>query len=104
MPNLTVNKNNSWASRASSGHISVANNFNWRPFTKLTPPQVQSHEDRRVMIRLECDHEARKTEPFFLHQKLQRVLPYPSLVADAIQVPSVIAILALNPAKAAKIL
>ncbi|KHJ33039.1 putative effector protein [Erysiphe necator] len=56
------------------------------------------------MIRLEHDHEARKTKPFLLRQQLQSLLPNPSLVADAMQVPSGIAILAPTPAKAAEIL
>ncbi|POS82675.1 hypothetical protein EPUL_004066 [Erysiphe pulchra] len=90
MPNLTVKKNNSWAARAANGNISAKNNSKQRPLTKPTPPQGQSYEDRRVMIRLEHDH--------------QRTLPDPSLMADAMQLPSAIAILAPTPAKVAEIL
>ncbi|POS83584.1 hypothetical protein EPUL_003556, partial [Erysiphe pulchra] len=104
MPNLIVYKDNSWAARAASGNISAKNNSKRRPLIKSTPPQGQSHEDRRVMVRLEHDHQARKTEPFLLRQQLQRILPDPSLVADAMQVPSDIAILAPTPAKEVKIL
>ncbi|POS84775.1 hypothetical protein EPUL_002711 [Erysiphe pulchra] len=56
------------------------------------------------MIRLEHDHEARKTEPYLLRQQLQRIIPEPSLIADAMQVLSGIAILAPTLAKAAAIL
>ncbi|KHJ35394.1 hypothetical protein EV44_g5523 [Erysiphe necator] len=39
MPNLSVNKNNSWATRAARGHISAANNSKRRSLTKLTIPR-----------------------------------------------------------------
>ncbi|KHJ31285.1 hypothetical protein EV44_g3683 [Erysiphe necator] len=104
MPNSSANKKNSWAARVANGQTSIVNNPTPKPRTKPTPPQGQSHEDRRVMIRLEHDHEARKTEPFLLRQQIQRILPDPSLVADTMQVPSGIAILAPTPAKAAAIL
>ncbi|POS88315.1 hypothetical protein EPUL_000617, partial [Erysiphe pulchra] len=73
-------------------------------YKKSTPPQVQSHEDRRVIVRLNSEHEARKTEPFLLRQQIQRMIPDLSLVADATVVPSGVAILALTLAKAATIL
>ncbi|POS82026.1 hypothetical protein EPUL_006408, partial [Erysiphe pulchra] len=56
------------------------------------------------MIHLEHDHEARKTEPFLLRQQLQRIIPDPSLMADAMQVLSGIAILAPKLAKAVAII
>ncbi|KHJ35177.1 hypothetical protein EV44_g4081 [Erysiphe necator] len=68
------------------------------------PPQGQSHEDRRVMIRLNPEYEVRKIEPLLLRQQLQRMIPDPTLVADAILVSSGVAILAPKPAKAATIL
>lgn len=68
------------------------------------PPQGQGYEDRRVMIRLDKDHESRKTEPFLLRQQIQQLLPDPSFVCDAWQAPSGITILAPTPAKAAAIL
>ncbi|KHJ30961.1 hypothetical protein EV44_g3608 [Erysiphe necator] len=104
MPNSSANKKNSWASRVANVQTSIVNNLTRKPRTKPTPPEGQSHEDRRVMIRLEHNHEARKTEPFLLRQQLQRILPDPSPVADTMQVPSGIAILAPTPAKAAAIL
>lgn len=73
MPYLTVYKNYSWVARAASGNVSAGNNSKRRPLTKPTPLQGQSHEDRRVMIRLKHDHEARKTELCLLRQRSQRV-------------------------------
>ncbi|POS85506.1 hypothetical protein EPUL_001726 [Erysiphe pulchra] len=63
----------------------------------------QSREDRRVMIRLAPDYEARKTGAFELRQKAQQLVPDKSLVSDVWPVPSGIAILAPTPAKAAAI-
>ncbi|CAD6500718.1 BgTH12-06425 [Blumeria graminis f. sp. triticale] len=52
-----------WASKAAAGN--------------------QSKEDKRVMIRLDREHEARKVDPFLLRQQVQRLIPDPSLVVDA---------------------
>ncbi|KHJ35962.1 putative effector protein [Erysiphe necator] len=75
-----------------------------RKTLKATPPQGQSKEDRRVMIRLKPDHEARKSGSFELRQTIQKLVPETSLVSDAWIVPSGIAVLAPTPAKAAAIL
>ncbi|POS81774.1 hypothetical protein EPUL_005764, partial [Erysiphe pulchra] len=69
-----------------------------------TPPKGQSREDRRVMIRLGPEHEARKTGAFELRQKVQELVSDKLLVSDAWAVPSGVAILAPTPAKAAAIL
>ncbi|POS83824.1 hypothetical protein EPUL_004823, partial [Erysiphe pulchra] len=65
--------------------------------TKSTPPKVQSREDRRVMIRLAPDYEARKTGAFELRQKVQQLVSDKSLVSDVWPVPSGFAILAQHP-------
>ncbi|KHJ31716.1 putative effector protein [Erysiphe necator] len=64
----------------------------------------QSKEDRRVIIRLSPNHEARKTGSFELRQKVQSVLSDKSLVSDAWFVPSGVAILAPSPTKAATLM
>ncbi|CAD6502321.1 BgTH12-02556 [Blumeria graminis f. sp. triticale] len=56
------------------------------------------------MIRLHRRHEARRADPFLLRQKAQRLTPDPSLVIDAWQVLSGVALLTESPAKAASIL
>ncbi|POS82654.1 hypothetical protein EPUL_006041, partial [Erysiphe pulchra] len=71
---------------------------------KATPPKGQSREDRRVMIRLGPEHEARKTGAFELRQKVQELVFDKSLVSDVWAVPSAVAILAPTPALAAAIL
>ncbi|KHJ31550.1 hypothetical protein EV44_g3688 [Erysiphe necator] len=68
------------------------------------PSQGQSKEDRRVMIRLNPDHEARKSGSFELRQTMQKLVPDSSLVTDAWIALSGIAVLAPTPAKAAAIL
>ncbi|POS83028.1 hypothetical protein EPUL_003303 [Erysiphe pulchra] len=65
-----------------------------RQITKSNPPKDQSREDRRVMIRLAPDYEARKTGAFELRQKVQQLVSDKSLVSDVWPVPSGIAILA----------
>ncbi|KHJ32942.1 hypothetical protein EV44_g3966 [Erysiphe necator] len=104
MPSWSKFKKSSWATTAVNGHNNAAINLTQRLPRKPSPPQGQSHEDRRVMVRLNSEHEARKTGPFLLRQQIQRMIPDPSLVADAIMVPSGVAILAPTPAKAATIL
>lgn len=101
----TNNNRNTWAARAAGGNNLSINNSVWGPPAKPSnPPRGQSHEDRRIMIRLGHDHEARKAEPFLLRQQIQSLIPDPSLVSDAWQAPSGIAILAPTPAKAATLL
>ncbi|POS81789.1 hypothetical protein EPUL_006663 [Erysiphe pulchra] len=104
MPTLSKYKKSSWAATAANGHNNAAINLTQRLPRRPKPPQGQSHEDRRVMVRLNSEHIARKTEPFLLRQQIQRMIPDPSLVVDAIVVPSGVAILAPTPAKAATIL
>ncbi|KHJ36239.1 putative effector protein [Erysiphe necator] len=71
---------------------------------RATPPHGQSKEDRRVIIRLSPDHEARKISSFELRQKIQLLIPDKTLIADVWTVPSGVAILAPTPAKAAALL
>ena len=104
MPSSSKFKKSSWAATAANGHNNTVINLTQRLTRRPSPPQGQSHEDRRVMVRLNSEHEARKTEPFLLRQQIQRMIPDPSLIADAIVVPSGVAILAPTPAKAATIL
>ncbi|POS81734.1 hypothetical protein EPUL_006135, partial [Erysiphe pulchra] len=80
MPTSSKYKNSSWAATAANGHNNAAINLTQRLPRRPTPPQGQSHEDRRVMVRLNSEHEARKTEPFLLRQQIQRMIPDPSLV------------------------
>ncbi|POS81913.1 hypothetical protein EPUL_006680, partial [Erysiphe pulchra] len=61
-------------------------------------------EDRKVMIRLGKDHEARISNSFLLRQQIQTLILDRTLVSDAWQSPSRITILALTPEKAATIL
>ncbi|KHJ30375.1 putative effector protein [Erysiphe necator] len=93
-----------WANKAkiNADRIKV---FNIKKLnTKSTPPKGHSKEDRRVMIRLAPDHEARKTGTFELRLKVQQLVSDKSIVSDVWSVPSGIAILAPTPAKAAAIL
>ncbi|KHJ32934.1 hypothetical protein EV44_g3999 [Erysiphe necator] len=104
MPSFSKFKKSSWAATAANGHNNAVINLTQRLPRRPSPPQGQSHEDRRVMVRLNSEHEAWKTEPFLLRQQIQRMIPDPSLVADSIVVPSGVVILAPTPAKAATIL
>ncbi|POS82690.1 hypothetical protein EPUL_005843 [Erysiphe pulchra] len=52
---------------------------------KSFPPQGQSKEDRRVMIRLAPDHEARKSGTFEIRQTIQILDPDSSLAKSAIE-------------------
>ncbi|KHJ32239.1 hypothetical protein EV44_g4238 [Erysiphe necator] len=99
------NNRNTWAARAARGNNLSLNNSVWGPPAKPSnPPRGQSFEDRRIMIRLEHDHEAHKAESFLLRQQIQSLISDPSLVSDAWQALSGIAILAPTPAKAATLL
>ncbi|POS82522.1 hypothetical protein EPUL_005211, partial [Erysiphe pulchra] len=64
----------------------------------------QSKEDRRVIIRLGQNHEARKCNPFQLRQTIQKLVLDKGLISDVWTVPSGIAIIALTPSKAAAIM
>lgn len=96
--------NPSWADRAACEDPNRKEFSIKRQIKKASPPQGQSKEDRRVMIRLGPDHEARKTGTFELRQAIQKLVPDSSLVSDVWSVPSGVAILAPTPAKAAAIL
>ncbi|POS83267.1 hypothetical protein EPUL_005854 [Erysiphe pulchra] len=89
---------------AANGDSKSFNNPILAPPAKPTPPQGQSQEDRRIMIRLDKDHEARKVDMFLLRQQIRKLTPESSLVCDVWYAPSGIAILAPTPAKAAAIL
>ncbi|KHJ35434.1 hypothetical protein EV44_g3664 [Erysiphe necator] len=97
-------KKSSWAATAAKRHNNATINLTQKLPRKPSPPQGQSHEDRRAMVRLNSELEARKTEPFLLQQQIQLMISDPSIVADAIVVLSGVAILAPTPAKAATIL
>ncbi|POS82043.1 hypothetical protein EPUL_006227, partial [Erysiphe pulchra] len=99
-------KGNIWATKVanSSRCPSKSSPRGPGPPSRPTPPQGQSKEDRRIKIRLSPDHEARKAELLLLRKQLQRLIPDPTLVVDAWQVPSGISIFAPTPAKAATIL
>ncbi|KHJ34729.1 hypothetical protein EV44_g3750 [Erysiphe necator] len=56
------------------------------------------------MIRLDPEHEARKTGSYELRQSIQNLVSDSSLVSDVWMVPSGVAILASTPVKAAAIL
>ncbi|KHJ30258.1 putative effector protein [Erysiphe necator] len=71
---------------------------------KSSPPQGQCKEDRRIMIRLAPDHEARKSGTFELRQTIQKLVTDSSLISDVWNVPSGAAKLASMPVKAAIIL
>lgn len=93
----------SWAEKA--GAAVNGQNISLKKQTiRASPPRGQSKEDRRVIIRLGPDHEARKTGSFELRQKIQQLIPDKSLIADVWTVPSGVAILAATPAKAAALL
>ncbi|KAI0999196.1 hypothetical protein K3495_g8998 [Podosphaera aphanis] len=96
--------NPSWAGNA------ACQDPNWKEFSikrqalKASPPQRQSKENRRIMIRLSPDHEARKSGTYELRQAIQKLVPERYLVSDVWSVPSGVAILAPTPTKAAAIL
>ncbi|KHJ32863.1 putative effector protein [Erysiphe necator] len=103
-PNLKHPVQETWAGKAKDQSADTKV-FNFKRQTlKATPPQGQSKEDRRVMIRLKSDHEARKNSSFEHRQIIQKLVPETSLVSDAWIVPSGIAVLAPTPAKAAAII
>ncbi|KHJ33276.1 putative effector protein [Erysiphe necator] len=93
----------SWAEKASAA-VNGQNISLKKQTIRASPPRGQSKEDRRVIIRLGPDHEARKTGSFELRQKIQQLIPDKSLIADVWTVPSGVAILAATPAKAATLL
>ncbi|CAD6502819.1 BgTH12-05408 [Blumeria graminis f. sp. triticale] len=62
-PSTQSDNKKTWASKAAAGN--------------------QSKGDKRIMIRLDREHEARKADPFLLRQQVQRLIPDPSIVVDA---------------------
>lgn len=93
-----------WAKKAKGNDEGVKVYNVKRQTLKATPPQGQSKEDRRIMIRLGPDHEARKAGSFELRQKIQELVTDKSLVSDVWSVPSGVAILAPTPAQAATLM
>lgn len=90
-----------WAERAAC-HDPEQKSFSIKKQNmKVNAPQGQSKEDRRAMIRLGPEHEARKTGAFELRQTIQKLIPDSNLVSDVWPVPSEVAILAPTAAKAA---
>ncbi|KAI0998239.1 hypothetical protein K3495_g9956 [Podosphaera aphanis] len=75
-----------------------------KPTIRASPPQGQGSEDRRIMVRLGPDQEARKADSYELRQAIQKLVPDSTLVSDVWSVPSGVAILAPTSAKAATIL
>ncbi|KHJ30024.1 hypothetical protein EV44_g4105 [Erysiphe necator] len=104
LKNSEQKSNSSWAAKAANGNIKSFNNSIRTLPARHTPPQGQSLEDRRIMIRLDKDHEARKVDTFLLRQQIQKLIPDSSLVCDVWHTPSSIVILAPTPAKAAAIM
>ncbi|CAD6498810.1 BgTH12-04469 [Blumeria graminis f. sp. triticale] len=62
-PSTQSDNKRTWASKAAAGN--------------------QSKENKRIIIWLDREHEARKADPFLLRQRVQRLIPDPSLVVDA---------------------
>ncbi|POS81632.1 hypothetical protein EPUL_005590, partial [Erysiphe pulchra] len=89
---LTRKNENRWAAKTAAGNINRSNIDLRRPPIRPNPP--------RIMIRLDKEHEARKTEPYLIRQKIQKLISDPTLVVDTWQVPSGVTILAPTPAKA----
>ncbi|KHJ34792.1 hypothetical protein EV44_g3842 [Erysiphe necator] len=104
VPTINQSSNDTWAEKAKfqSSGTKILNIKNQT--IKASPPQGQSKEDRRVMIRLNPHHEARKSGSFELRQAIQKLVPDSPLVTDGWIVPSDIAALAPTPVEAAVIL
>ncbi|VDB88316.1 Bgt-50463 [Blumeria graminis f. sp. tritici] len=82
-PSTQSDNKKTWASKAAAGVSTGIYIDLCRPMTRPTPPQNQSKGDKRIMIRLDREHEARKADPFLLRQQVQRLIPDPSIVVDA---------------------
>ncbi|KHJ32299.1 hypothetical protein EV44_g4330 [Erysiphe necator] len=95
---------NTWAEKEKAHNLGTKVFNLKRQTVKASLPQGQSREDRRVMIRLDSGHEARKTGAYELRQSIQNLVSDKSLVSDVWMVPSGVAVLAPTPAKAAAIL
>ena len=66
----SVNKR-TWTSKLAAG-VSTGTNIDVRrPMTRPTPPQHQGNEDKRIMIRLDREHEALKADQILLRQQVQ---------------------------------
>ncbi|KAI1000411.1 hypothetical protein K3495_g7784, partial [Podosphaera aphanis] len=100
----TGHQTKSWAERAACLNSEQKVLSLKKPTIRASPPQGQGSEDRRIMIRLGPDHEARKADSYELRQAIQKLVPDSTLVSDVWSVPSGVAILAPTPAKAATIL
>lgn len=72
-PNKNKNAKDTWAEKVKEQVIETKLFILKRKITKVLPPQGQSKEDRRLMIRLKQDYEARKTSSFELHQAIQKL-------------------------------
>ena len=89
----TQEKNNStWADIASGKNLNNKTISLKKQTIKASAPQGQSRENRRIMIRLSPDHEARKTGTHELKQIIQKLVPDSSLVSDVWTVPPGVAI------------
>lgn len=97
-------KSNTWAVKSVAGNVNSGNVDLRRSPRRPAPPQHQSKEDKRIMIRLDSKHEAHNAELFILRKQVQQPVSDPSLFVDAWQVPSGIGVLESSSAKAASIL
>ncbi|KHJ30061.1 putative effector protein [Erysiphe necator] len=94
---------NTWAAKAAGTATGETISLK-KQVLKGTPPRGQNKEDRRIIIRLDSNHEARKSDSFQLRQTIQNLVPDKTLVTDVWKVPSGVAILAPTPAKAATLM
>ncbi|KHJ33162.1 putative effector protein [Erysiphe necator] len=94
---------NSWTPKAAGTAIGEPISLK-KQVLKGNPPRGQNKEDRRIIIRLDLNHEARKSDPFQLRQTIQNLVPDKTLVSDVWKVPSGVAMLAPTPAKAATLM
>ncbi|KHJ32858.1 hypothetical protein EV44_g4159 [Erysiphe necator] len=97
------NSMNSWASKAAGTAIGETISLK-KQVLKGNPSRGQNRKDRRIIIRLDLNHEARKSNPFQLRQTIQNLVPDKNLVSDVWKVPYGVAILAPTPAKAATLM
>ncbi|POS83929.1 hypothetical protein EPUL_004258, partial [Erysiphe pulchra] len=105
-PNQEITKIENTASWADVTATNISNHkasFFKRQRLLALAPQGQSKEDRKIMIRIGTDHEARKTGAYELKEKIKRLVSDSSPVPDVWKVPLGFAILAPTPAKAATI-
>lgn len=62
-----------WVAKVNIANIETFNNFIRIPTVRSAPPQGQSYENRRIMIRLDKEYKARKAVTFLLLQQFQRL-------------------------------